>query len=223
MTELGKDGIRGTVPGTPGDVMRRLPLACLLALLPAGCATGPLLDNPLRVPGVTVPPDLDGAVLIQPGSAKTYPEVFDDVLDAVDDYFTIAYANRYEGRILSEPLLAPGIEQPFRRGSPDLYERVLASVQAYRYRCEVRIKEAAPSGYFVQVIVRRELKDYPAPAGLFTGVPLFGDLSAVGRDQTIIVGPDVTSPITDAADRWIPKGRETAIEQAIIERLQKGK
>jgi hypothetical protein len=203
--------------------MRRLPLACLLALLPAGCATGPLVDNPLRVPGVNVPPDMEGAVLIQPGPGKTYPEVFDEVLDAVDDYFTIAYANRYEGRILSTPLLAPGLEQPFRRGSPDLYERVLASFQAYRYRCEVRLKEADPSGYFVRVIVRKELKDYTAPAGLFTGVPLFGDFSLVGRDQYLLVGPDATSPISDPADRWIPKGRETAIEQAILERLQKGK
>jgi hypothetical protein len=97
---------------------------------------------------------------------------------------------------------------------------LLASFQAYRYRCQVRIKEADPSGYFVQVIVRKELKDYTAPAGLFTAVPLFGDLSGYGRDLFLVVGPDATSPISDAADRWIPKGRETAIEQAILERLR---
>lgn len=202
--------------------MRRLPLACLLALLPAGCATGPLLDNPVRLPGANVaaPADAEPGVLIEPGPGWTYPELFDAVLDAVDDYFPIAYANRYEGRVLGQPTLAPGCEQPFRRGSPDPYERLLASFQAYRYRCEVRIKEANPTGYFVQVIVRKELKDYPSPAGLFTAVPLFGDLSAVGREQFLVVGPDVTSPISDPADRWIPKGRETAIEQAILEKLQ---
>jgi hypothetical protein len=203
--------------------MRRLPLACLLALLPAGCATGPLLDNPLRLPGANVaaPAEAEPGVLIEPGPGWTYPELFDAALDAVDDYFPIAYANRYEGRIVGQPSLAPGWEQPLRRGgSPDPYERLLASFQAYRYRCEVRIKEANPSGYFVQVIVRKELKDYPSPAGLFTAVPLFGDLSAFGREQFIVVGPDVTSPIADAADRWIPKGRETAIEQAILEKLR---
>jgi hypothetical protein len=199
--------------------MRRLPLACLLALLPAGCATGPLLDNPLRLPGPAGAANADG-IVVAAGPGRTYPEVFDAVLDAVDDYFPIANANRYEGRILGEPVLAPGCEQPFRRGSPDLYERLLASFQAYRYRCEVRIQEADPSGYFVQVVVRKELKDYPTPSGLFTGVPLFGDLSAVGRDQFLVVGPDVTSPITDPADRWIPKGRETAIEQAILEQIR---
>ena len=203
--------------------MRRLPLACLLALLPAGCATGPLLDNPLRLPGTNVaaPADAEPGILVEPGPGWTYPELFDATLEAVDDYFPIAYANRYEGRILGEPTLAPGWEQPLRRGgSPDPYERLLAGFQAYRYRCEVRIKEANPTGYFVQVIVRKELKDYPSPAGLFTAVPLFGDLSAFGREQFIVVGPDVTSPIADAADRWIPKGRETAIEQAILEKLQ---
>jgi hypothetical protein len=204
--------------------MRRLPLACLLAMLPAGCATGPLLDNPLRVAGANVPTaaDAEAGVVIQAGPGKTYPEVFDAALDAVDDFFPIAYTNRYEGRILGEPLLAPGFEQPFRRGSPDLYERMLASFQAYRYRCEVRIKEAEPSGYLVKVIVRKELKDYAAPAGLFTGVPLFGDLSGAGRDQVLVVGPDATSPISDPTDRWIPKGRETALEQTILERLQGG-
>lgn len=203
--------------------MRRLPLACLLALLPAGCATGPLLDNPFRVPAPVVLPGAEAdPATCQVGPGTTYPELFDAVLDAVADYFPIAYANRYEGRVLGAPTLAPGCEQPLRRGSPDIYERVLATFQAYRYRCEVRIQEADPPGYYVQVIVRKELKDYPAPSGLFTAVPLFGDLSAFGRDTFLVVGPDATSSLADAADRWIPKGRETAIEQAILEQLRAG-
>lgn len=202
--------------------MRRLPLALLLALLPAGCASGPLLDNPLRLPGANAPAAPDGTAPVPPapvGVGRSYPEVFDAVLDAVDDYFPIAYANRYEGRVLGAPLLAPGFEQPFRRGSPDFYERLLASLQAYRYRCEVRIREADPSGYFVQVIVHKDLKDYPSPAGLFTGVPIFGDASTVDRSQFLVVGPDATAPVIDPTDRWIPKGREPALEQAILQEL----
>ena len=203
--------------------MRRLRAACLLALLPAGCATGPLLENPTLIPAAAAAGDVDNPVLIQPthdGIALTYPEVFDAVLDVIDDYFPIVYANRYEGRVLGAPTLAPGFEQPWRRGSPDAYERLLATFQAYRYRCEVRIKEANPTGYFVQVIVRKELKDYPAPSGLFTAVPLFGDSPTVDRDQFLIVGPDATSPLAAPGDRWIPKGRETTLEQAILRKLQ---
>jgi hypothetical protein len=195
-------------------------------MLPAGCASGPLLDNPTLVPGAAVfaTGEVENPVLIHPapnGVVSSYPEVFDAVLDVIDDYFPIAYANRYEGRILGQPTLAPGFEQPWRPGSPDAYDRLLATFQAYRYRCEVRIREADPSGFFVKVIVRKELKDYPAPSGLFTAVPLFGDAATVDREQFLIVGPDITSPLASPGDRWIPKGRETALEQAILRKLQR--
>jgi len=203
--------------------MRRLGAACLLAVLPAGCATGPLLDNPLPVPGDAVPAACENPILIYPGRVpgEGYAELFDKVLDVVDDYFPIAYANRYEGRILGRPTIAPGFEQPWKPGSPDHYERTLATMQAYRYRCEVRIREGDPAGYFVQVIVRKELKDYPQPSGQFTAVPVFGDVGTVDRDQFLVMDPEITNPLTDAADRWIPKGRETAIEQAILRKLQR--
>ena len=37
--------------------------------------------------------------------------------------------------------------------------------------------------------------------------------------QFLIVGPDATSPLTSPGDRWIPKGRETALEQAILRKF----
>jgi|SRR5262245_34874189 len=198
---------------------------CLLALLPAGCMTGPRLDNPMRL-GAGGDCGCANPILIEPAVADpqiagdAYRELFDRLLDVVDDYFPLAYANRYEGRILGKPTLAPGFEQPWKPGSPDNYERLLATLQAYRYRCEVQIREAVPTGYFVEVIVRKELKDYPTPSGQFSGVAIFGDAWTVDRDNFLIVGPDVTSLLTDASDRWIPKGRETAIEQAILSKLR---
>ena len=154
-----------------------------------------------------------------PGEA--YAELFEQAIDAVDDYFPLAYANRYEGRILGKTTIAPGYEQFWKAGSPDAYERALATLQQYRYRCEVRIREADPAGYFVQVVVRRELKDSPSPANPTLVIPIFGDVGTVDRDQFLVVDPDVMSPIVNAGDRWIPKGRETAIEQAILRKLQR--
>lgn len=201
--------------------MRRLSAACLLALVPFGCMTGPQIDNPTRIAGDGAP--CDNPVLMYgdrpPGEA--YAELFEQVLDAVDDYFPIQYANRYEGRVLGRTTIAPGWEQIWKPGSPDPYERSLATLQQYRYRCEVRIREAATGGYFVQVIVRRELKDTPAPANPTTGVPIFGDVATVDRDQFLVVDPEITSPIVNPGDRWIPKGRETKIEQAILRKLQR--
>jgi len=218
-------GMVPPVPGTErGDAMRLVGAACLLALLPAGCATGPLLDNPMAVPGDAVPAACENPILMYPGRApgEGYAELFDQVLDVVDDYFPIAYANRYEGRVLGRPTIAAGFEQPWKPGSPDHDERTLATLQAYRYRCEVRIREGNPAGYFVQVIVRKELKDYPSPAGQFSMVPVFGDAGTVDRDHFLVVDPDVTNPILDPTARWIPKGRETALEQAILHKLQRG-
>ena len=59
--------------------MRRLRAAYLLALLPTGCMTGPLFDNPILVaPG----PDsvvCENPVLVFPGhpGPEAYAEVFD--------------------------------------------------------------------------------------------------------------------------------------------------
>ncbi|HVK15116.1 MAG TPA: hypothetical protein VM597_40630 [Gemmataceae bacterium] len=201
--------------------MSRLRVAGLLALLlPAGCMTGPRVDNPLLVHGPVA--GCDDAVLLAPDQAgEAYAAVFDRVLDVVDDHFPIQYANRYEGRVLGKPTIAPGFEQWWKPGSPDHYDRTLATLQAYRYRCEVRIREAQPSGYWVRVLVYKELKDYPTPARS-TGPAIFGDLATVERDDFLIVDPDVTTTLTNPQDRWIPKGRETAIEQIMLRKLMEG-
>ncbi len=201
--------------------MHRLRAVCLLALLlPAGCMTGPRIDNPLLVHG----PEggCADAVLLTPDQAgAAYAAVFDRCLDVVDDHFPVQYANRYEGRILGKPSISPGFEQWWKPGSPEHYDRTLATLQAYRYRCEIRITEAQPGGYWVRVLVHKELKDYPTPARS-TGPAIFGDLGTVERDDFLIVEPNVTSPITSAQDRWIPKGREIAIEQILLHKLLTG-
>jgi hypothetical protein len=51
---------------------------------------------------------------------------------------------------------------------------------------------------------------------------VFGDVGSVDRDLVVVVDPDITSPIVSPNDRWIPKGRETALEQAIIQKLRGG-
>lgn len=183
--------------------------------------SGPLFDNPMRLPDNGAACENPVLLFSNNNARRTYAEVFDQVLDVVDDHFAIAYANRYEGRVVGKPTIAPGYEQPWKPGSPDAYERTLATLQAYRYRCEVRIREADPTGYFVQVVVLKELKDYPAPGNPFTNRPVFQDGSTIDRDEFVIVDPNATSPLENASDRWIPKGRDTALEQAILRKLQR--
>ncbi|WP_020472151.1 hypothetical protein [Zavarzinella formosa] len=204
--------------------MYRIRAALLLgSLATAGCMNGPLFDNPMKVDATNADCACENPVLINPRTTSTtaYADTFDKVLDVVNDFFEIAYSNRYDGRIVAKPTVSPGFERFWKPGSPDFYERTLVSLQPYRYLCEVRIREAEPSGYFVQVTVRKELADYPVPSGPFTSSPVFGDAATVDRDQFVIVAPDAATPLSGAKDRWIPKGRDTALEQVILRRLQK--
>lgn len=186
-----------------------------ILLLPAGCISTPPSDNPLLLRHEAVR-NCENPVLISPGqpSPTAYAEVFEKVLNVVEDYFEIAYANRYDGRIICTPKSAPGLEQPFKPGSPDSRERLYATLQTLRYRCVVQIRAAEQSGYLVQVTVYRELKDDPRPSTA-PSVPILRDTQTVDR-QFQVVDPAVTFE-----DTWIPKGRESAIEDAILQKIRK--
>lgn len=197
-----------------------------ILLLAMGCAQTPLLDNPSLLPADRVGGEgaCENPVLIYPGRAgggEAYAVVFERILDVVDDYFHVQSSSRYDGRIICEPTVAAGLEQPFKNASPDLRERLLVTNQAYRYRCEVRIREADPNGYFVQVTVLKELKDVPVPFSPNANVPTFADAGTVDRDFFIVVDPSATSPLADKGARWIPKGRDIALEQQILRKIQR--
>src|SRR3954470_14842000 len=99
----------------------------LLAALACGCATGPLLDNPvLFCPDPSAPAE-NNPVWV-PQGPRAYGEVFEKVLDVQSDYFEIASAHRYDGRVETSPRIAPGLEQPWRPGSPDFDQRLLATL-----------------------------------------------------------------------------------------------
>jgi hypothetical protein len=195
--------------------MRRLYLAAWAAALTAiagGCATGPLVDNPLFVR-----PEPDAAVenpVYIPLGPRSYGTVFEKVLDVVDQYFEVSYANRYDGRIETFPRIAPGFEQFWKPGSPDWYERLLATLQSMRYRGVVLIHPANDGGFFVEVKIYRELEDLPRPTRQTAGAGAFR------ADQPVERQFEVIDP-TFFESNWIPQGRETALEQLILEKLKR--
>src|SRR5438477_6573989 len=140
--------------------MRRLFQAAALAAIGGGCVHGPLSDNPTLV----CPPGCEGSapILVAPGqpNAAAYDEVFNKVLDVLDDYFVVRFSSRYDGHIVCWPRDAPGLEQPWKPGSPDFKERLYATLQTTRHECEVFITPTE-HGYLVQVIVRKQLEDLP--------------------------------------------------------------
>jgi hypothetical protein len=189
-----------------------------LLLLAAGCMTGPSLENPVFVrpdPNVHVanPVWIPGA-----GQPTYYNEkVFETVLDVVDDYFEIRYANRYDGHIETFPRISPGYEQFWKPGSPDAYQRLEATLQTIRHRGEVFIEPAQDGGYFIRVLMFKELEDLPRPIRATAGAAAFRSDPTVERQYEVI------EP-TFFESNWIPvgpDGRDHELEQAILQRLKK--
>ena len=192
--------------------MWRVLIMAGLAVTLGGCASGPLLENPL-------PFRADRAAshenpLYIPQGELAYARVFEKVLDILAEYFVIAYANRYDGRIETLPGIAPGIEQPWKPGSPDLYQRLLAFCQTIRHRAIVQITTAPDGGYFISVQVLKELEDLPRPTRATAGDATFRMEATVQRQFEIVV-PELFEP------NWIPIGRDCKLEQVILDRLSR--
>lgn len=192
--------------------MRRLYRYGFLSVLGvAGCASVPPVDNPALVqPGC-----VENPVLLAPGlpTPDGYAAVYERVLDAVDDYFNIKPGSRYSGRIETEPRIAPGFEQPGKPGSPDRHERLLATLQSIRHRAVVEIQAGERGGYTVYVEVLKELEVLPQPALAVAGPAAFRQAPIVTQRQAIVTADAIEG-------NWIPLGRDTAMEQAILRRIQ---
>lgn len=186
--------------------------AAALALGACGCAAGPLLDNP-----ALLRPDPNACVenpVYIPLGPPAYGTVFEKVLDTIDDYFEISYANRYDGRIETFPRIAPGLEQPWKPGSPDFRQRLYATLQTVRHRASVLIQPADDGGFFVQVTVFKELEDLPRPTRETAGNASFrGDLTV--ERQFEVIDPTVYE------SNWIPIGRDAKLEQVLLQKLKK--
>jgi hypothetical protein len=183
-----------------------------LALALGGCASGPLQENPLLLQPERLAARQNPVFL--PLGPESYGMVYDKVLDIVDDYFEIDQHSRYSGAITTVPKIAPGIGQPWKPGSPDCYQRLLASFQTIRHRAIVQIQAEENGGYFIDVKVFKELEDLSSPtrdierrsmAAFRSEVPLERQFEIV--DETTYEG------------NWIPVGRDYTLEQVILERI----
>jgi hypothetical protein len=184
-----------------------------------GCIGQPHLDNPTTVRSDGSPPICENPVLVAPGEPgpDSYAETFERILDVVDDYFPIAYANRYDGRIVCTPRIAPGFERLWMPGSPSRRERLLSTLQTYRHRCQVQIRAAEQGGYLVQVFILKDLYD-PAGAAGVKAPSVFQEAASIDRNYEV-VDPINTST---SGERWINKGRDMAFEQLLLRLIQHG-
>jgi hypothetical protein len=187
--------------------------AGVVLALAGGCASGPLLDNPMPLdPGA---PELhEHNPVYVPLGPDGYAQVFENVLRVLSDYgFEILDSNRYDGHVETVPRVAPGFGLFLRPGSPDTYERLLATLQTYRHRVLVKIDPANGGGYFIQVTAFKELEDLPRPVRATAGAAIFRSDNDVER-QFEVIDPTVFEA------GWIPQGFDHALEQALLRRIK---
>jgi hypothetical protein len=182
-----------------------------LALLSGGCMSGPLRDNPGHVAAGGGPTPNPVYIPLGP---PAYGAVFEKVIDVVNDYFEIAYSNRYDGRVETHPRVAPGLEQPWKPGNPDYYGRLLASLQTIRHRAVLLIQPADDGGFFVDVKVFREIEDLERPSRANAGAAAFRSDNTLERQFEVVDASVVDS-------QWVPLGRDVPFEQAILACLAK--
>ena len=174
-------------------------LAALAALGQAGCALPgaqtAVTPNPLVVP------------------SADFEAVWKETVAVVDDYFDIASENRPARKIVTQPKTGATLLEPWYGDSVGFRERLESSLQTIRRFAIVTVQPAPGGGYTVKVEVVKELEDLAKPERQGGGRATFLDNLPVNRTREI-VGP---VPLPSA---WIPRGRDTKLEQVILNRIR---
>lgn len=183
--------------------------SCVLGLLlvTAGCGwlmqhraieNVPALPNPLQVSG----------------SDQEF--LWTELIDTVDDYFPIAREQRVrwvgdvmtEGKIETQPVTGATVMEIFRKDATPGFERWHGTFQSIRRQAEVRVMPS-PSGFNVQVIVRKELEDVDRPEMATVG-------RSVQRYDGTLIRPQRVNASGATTLGWIPQGRDAELEQKIL-------
>lgn len=193
--------------------MRQLVLAGTLLVAMSGCAAGPPYGGPMAQPA---------PVFFANPSFVPYAnheQLWDNVVDVLDDYFAIKQEEpvRLVGNVLTEgrldtfPTAGATVFEPWRHDSANDYERLESTLQSIRRRALVRVIPA-DRGFWIDVTIFKELENVKSPTGSATGSATFHFDTTLTR----VVGP---LDEQQASEGWIPRGRDTALEQQILEQL----
>ena len=177
-------------------------VAASAALGPIGCATvtraiapKAVCENPLIIPSA----DLE--------------TVWRETVAVLDEYFDIRDENRLARTIVTDPVLGATLLEPWRGDSVGLDNRLESTLQTIRRFARVQIRPVPGRGFAVRVEVLKELEDLVRPDRQSAGRAVFNNDSPVNRTREI-VGP-VPTPV-----QWIPRGRDTKLEQVILNRIR---
>lgn len=185
-------------------VRRLSALVVLVSVLGgAGCSSvsqwmmlsGPVATNPLIVP------------------SADFETVWKECVAVVDEYFDVATENRLAGTIITQPRIGATLLEPWSGDSVGFKDRFESTVQTTRRHARITVNPATGGGFLVKVEVFKELEDLAKPDRQSAGRAVFNNDFPINRTYEI-VGP-VPLPL-----QWIPRGRDTKLEQVILHRVR---
>lgn len=174
---------------------------------------GPLLPEPPPSTQITEYPN----PLLLP--TTDYEKVWEILADVIDDEFRIQREMPVrqvgdawtEGRLETYPLVGSTLLEPWHQDAPNFEEKLLSTFQTIRRRAVVRVMPAQ-AGQWVEVVVFKELEDarpVRSPAA-----------SAVFRYDTSLTRIELPVSEQPTNRGWIPLGRDTALEQYLLGKIQ---
>jgi len=180
-----------------------LPIALFVVLLiGSGCAV------PLQQPDLL---QADAPIFV-PGNNEEV--VWERVVDVIHDYrFRIARENKLVGMIETKYKVGASILEPWHRDSVGPVNRLESTFQSIRRRVNISIQRAE-GGFLISVEAFKELEDLPGQASSSAGGATFQDNNPLQRDLNLVVRQSTPSG-------WIPLGRDIALEQSMLGRLQR--
>lgn len=197
--------------------MGRFVCSLMLISMAVGCAPRGYFDLHAGGKPPVVPQACPNPGLV-PGYDHDY--VWDQIVDVTDDYFEIAREDRVrlvgdvliEGRIVMRPVTGATWLEPHRDDSVGIYNRWESTLQTIRRHGQIRVIPTA-GGYFVEVIVNKELEDRTKPdQSPASDATFFPEIV-----PTVVSAPQV---LEETAERgWISQGRDPALEQKILNEI----
>lgn len=171
---------------------------CLFTLMSFGCAASRpmIVSNPVFVP------------------ANTQHNAWERTVDVLHDFhFPIARENRLDGMIETEYRVGSNVLEPWHGDSVGFRNRMESTLQSIRRKVKVDLTPVE-GGYLVGVEAYKELEDLNGTAENTSGAATFRKSSPLERNLSVVVGQ--TSP-----SGWTSLGRDTDLEQAILDNLQR--
>lgn len=179
--------------------------AVALALTQTGCAANWLPTT--RVTRIFAPEPVAENPLYVP--VDDFEAVWNRTVAEVGGYFDVADENRLARKIVTDPRISATVLEPWLADTQTFGDRVEATLQTVRRFAIVKIEPAPNGGFLVKVEVHKELEDMVKPDRQAMGRAVFNNDFPVNRVREI-VGP------VPVANGWIPRGRDPALEQAIL-------